>query len=490
MKRRLIILISWILLACLVLAGCRASETVQDPKSSESRRTSEERNSQSTIAPAARENRDGRGDGEITLAIPAPETLLPWEIKDEATADMLSLVFEPLWVFGEDGRIRPVLAESVTFADDASFIDVELKHDIYFHDGSMLDAGDVAFSVEQLRKQSNYYMDRLSRISRTTIVDFFTIRLYLRKDTLASIEDLVFPVFSENTTAKMDLIGTGPYCLESVKDRREMVLTAFEDYHGTEPQVSTIRCLFVENEKAVLQAFSSGRSDLFHEDPFTWSQYQFQEKYTVYSYPSLDALYLAFADNSFGSVLSNRQKIAFAISTEEVLKDAAWGHGKYTDVPFYPSHWYAPELEERYPKDSQKAEAIAISGVSIETIRLLYDPGDPVSERAAESVRRQLKEAGMDTTLVTDGVYDIQIVHEEVGLFRAFSLLDDPERLLEITEEEELTEEVMNMAVYAQVKVPFYFLCYLDGGVVTSSYLSGRLTPADGFAYLGAEYLK
>ena len=89
-----------------------------------------------------------------------------------------------------------------------------------------------------------------------------------------------------------------------------------------------------------------------------------------------------------------------------------------------------------------------------------------------------------------DELYDLQIVHENVGLQRAFSLMGESERLDDLATEDELKEEVMNMAVYAQVKMPIYFLCYLDKGVVVSSHLSGRLSPGECFVYMGPEYLK
>ena len=120
------------------------------------------------------------------------------------------------------------------------------------------------------------------------------------------------------------------------------------------------------------------------------------------------------------------------------------------------------------------------------------DLTDQVAVKAAVSVVSQLEEAGMSAKIISspDELYDLQIVHENVGLQRAFSLMGESERLDDLATEDELKEEVMNMAVYAQVKMPIYFLCYLDKGVVVSSHLSGRLSPGECFVYMGAEYLK
>lgn len=489
MKRMISILLLFVLM--IMLTGCgnaegeKASSGIQQNK-----RPSE--TSEHTIAPTAKTSQKEGEAEELTLAIPTPVSLLPWEVMDETTKDLLSLIYEPLFVFSDEGRIQPVLAQTVTIADDASYIDVELKRDIYFHDGSLLDAGDVSFSIDQLRRQKNAYSEEISIISRTTIVDFYTIRLYLKKDSLASVEGLVFPIGCEDSYSKLDPVGTGPFKLEEIEEKHEMRLVPYEDFHGQTPGIASVRCLFVKDPAAVLTAFSSGRSDLFHEEPLAWDQYQFQEKYTVYSYPSFEALYIAFYENGFTSVLSNRQKIAFAIDTAEVLKDAAWGYGTACDIPFHPGYWYDPGLEERYPQDTAKAESIAISGISVSEIRIYVNPSDTVAVRAADSVRRQLEKAGMKVQITNqeDDLYDLRIVHENVDLFRAFTLLGDPERLEDLADEEELKEEVMNMAVYAQVKVPIYFLCYLDKGVIVSSHLSGRLQPHEGFVYLGAEYLK
>lgn len=479
-----------ILLVLMIFSAACGTSSHQPTSGNENKRPGE--NIEHTIAPTAKTGQKEDEAEKLTLAIPAPTSLQPWDITDETTADFLSLIYEPLFVFTDEGKIQPVLAQTVTFADDASFVDVELKRDIYFHDGSLLDAGDVSYTIDQLRRKKNYYTDRISMISRTTIVDYYTIRLYFKRDSLSSVEGIVFPIGSETSTDPLIPIGTGPFMMDSSEDRHEIKLVPYEDFHGQKTGVSSIRCLLVKDRQAVYTAFSSGRSDLYHEDSLSWDQYQYQEKYTVYTYPSYEALYIAFYENGFTGVLSNRQKIAFAISGAEVLKDAAWGYGKASDIPFHPGYWYDPELEERYPKDSSKAAAIAVSGVPAGEVRVYADPEDQVAVKAAVSVVSQLEEAGMSAKIISspDELYDLQIVHENVGLQRAFSLMGESERLDDLATEDELKEEVMNMAVYAQVKMPIYFLCYLDKGVVVSSHLSGRLSPGECFVYMGAEYLK
>lgn len=97
----------------------------------------------STIASSAPENNEVKRGGKLTYALEA-ETATGFSplysqfaISGEAIARS---IYDPMTAIGEDGKVHPVLAESVTPNADGTQWVVKMRSGIKFHDGTALDA--------------------------------------------------------------------------------------------------------------------------------------------------------------------------------------------------------------------------------------------------------------------------------------------------------------------------------------------------------------
>jgi len=84
--------------------------------------------------------------GLITVAIrSAPNTLDPRKGGDEASQRVAQLIFNPLMEFGDDLRVRPVLAERLDNPDPLTYV-AHLRRGFKFHDGHEITSKDVVYT--------------------------------------------------------------------------------------------------------------------------------------------------------------------------------------------------------------------------------------------------------------------------------------------------------------------------------------------------------
>ena len=112
--------VCWLLVLMTLLTalvGCGSGDEQADEQSSmlteDNRQESsmvkqEEEVSQLTQTPAV--------GGEFKLAIENPTSLLPWQVTDEATGNLLMLIYSPLMEQKEDGTMLPCLAASKSWS--------------------------------------------------------------------------------------------------------------------------------------------------------------------------------------------------------------------------------------------------------------------------------------------------------------------------------------------------------------------------------------
>ena len=202
----------------------------------------------------------GSTEGAIT------ESLNPIAVRYHSRNTIIELLYDSL---GRryDGAIRPWIAEDwdVTETDEGTIITVDLRPDLYWHDGSELTAEDVAFTYQFLGDTTlgnretpvpaPRYRDRSSLVEATTVVDNRTVRLSLEETSQeVARRVLTIPLLPESEwggrTGPGDLagvsastyltealvwenetpIGSGPFRFESKSITDSLQLRRFDDH--------------------------------------------------------------------------------------------------------------------------------------------------------------------------------------------------------------------------------------------------------------------
>ena len=135
-----------ILLCSILLCSCSGGGEEESSEQSQADSSLSAEEAQSANAPADTSLPAAEETG-LRLAILQPASLLPWQVTQEDTADMLMLVYSPLVNLADNGTLTPCLAQSWLWSSDLSELTVTLRQDVTFHDGQALTASDVAYTI-------------------------------------------------------------------------------------------------------------------------------------------------------------------------------------------------------------------------------------------------------------------------------------------------------------------------------------------------------
>ncbi|MCX7774383.1 MAG: ABC transporter substrate-binding protein [Clostridia bacterium] len=183
----------------------------------------------SNTGKVVREDQGPAQGGFLNLFMTTPDTLNPLTTKNPYVRQLSTFVFDPLFKENLDGSMKADLADSFTFSQDSSILDIKLKDGILFHDGEPLTADDVVFSVESVKRagDKSLYRDHVSNIQSVKAVSRLDIRIVMNAPDMRLTEKLTFPILPqhvfkdwpiEGQPADRKLVGTGSFKFDSYKD--------------------------------------------------------------------------------------------------------------------------------------------------------------------------------------------------------------------------------------------------------------------------------
>ena len=175
----------------------------------------------------------------------APGIVHPAYASTMSDARMDELVFEGLFTDDQELRSTPCLAASFTLADDKKSMELELRTDVKWHDGSPFVAKDVVFTIHAMKNPSSASTEQgrvgfIKEVKETTEhsvhIDFVAPE-YAPDDKL-HFKILPFHKFAGETLKRTDdfrtaPVGTGPFQLLAFNGDNSITLQHFPDWHGT-----------------------------------------------------------------------------------------------------------------------------------------------------------------------------------------------------------------------------------------------------------------
>jgi peptide/nickel transport system substrate-binding protein len=279
--------------------------------------------------------------------------------------------------FKDGFRLKPGLAKSWRRIDELS-IELKLRDDVVFHDGTPFDAAAVAFTFSRSRLDragaTAFALSRpfIGTIDKVTIVDKYTVIISSAKPDpvleyrLAGwMSQPVSPKAlsespSPNQWARAP-VGTGPYRVTEFIAGERITLTANNKYWRGQPKYSSIIFQVVPEQSARIAGLVSGRYDMITNlDPDLFDY--------VLSYPELDVVGGAIANHrvvSFGThhpMLAKpeiRRAMSLAINRQKLVKEL-W-HGKVAVSPGMQLPLFGDMFLENYsgiPYDPDKAKQL------------------------------------------------------------------------------------------------------------------------------------
>jgi peptide/nickel transport system substrate-binding protein len=282
-----------------------------------------------------------------------PTTLDP--LNSSNTADgrcILFNVFEGLVKPDVDGTFLPCIAESWTIEQDASVYNFLLRENVYFHDGSLLTPSDVKFSLDTARNRG---FDSLKNIKEVNINGSNRINVILINPDPEFLPYLTVGIVKADVEDReKNIIGAGPFSVDSYTPQRNLVLVKFDKYWQSNlPHLNKITLVFFGNYDTLLVALRGGSID----GAFITGSMAAQLDHRLFDvFNNRSAAVQLMALNNSVSPLNDlrvRKAINYGINVYDIIDTAFFGAGSPSGSPIIPglSVYYEDSLSYEYNPD-------------------------------------------------------------------------------------------------------------------------------------------
>ncbi|HMJ75578.1 MAG TPA: ABC transporter substrate-binding protein, partial [Iamia sp.] len=349
-------------------------------------------------------------------------------------------IYDTLTAPNEDGEIVPFLAESVEHDDAYQEWTITLRPDVTFHDGTPVDAEIVRDNLDAYR---GAYKDGSGELIRNPLLSVFT---FTDVESIEATDDRTVTVstsrpwvafdwflwsnyaFGIMARAQLDapaeecsteMIGTGPFVLDSWTVNSELVVTRNEDYWrvdaagGQLPYLDRITFKPIPEVAQRINALESGQIDITHTsdteqiadrlrplvDDGTLTSVE-SDAFGEVNYIMLNSGVAPFDDENA------RLAVAHALDRELLRDVRGGGIGTLAQGPFQDDVVGYVE-DTGYPEfdlDAAAAAAEAYEAENGEPLSFSYSfAGTEAGTLLAQEIQQQLGEAGIDMRLSPSG---------------------------------------------------------------------------------------
>ncbi len=380
--------------------------------------------------------------GNIAIAdAGTPDCLDPQKTGLAASDIVLANIVDPLFSVDERGKIRPYLATGYTYNASGTGITIALRHGVRFSNGDPFTASAVKYTFDRAvnpATKSPASAGSLGTVKETQVVDPYTVRLVLKAPyrpllVLALSNSYLGILDPKVTTTCQNVIGTGPYKIQSIGPSYSTVTLARNPYHTFAPAwgynqgapyLDKIVYRSILSDATTVSELLSGGVDLATVSGTQVNRVQGNANIVQHRILNDGETFLGFntAHSPFNTA-AVRRAIAQAIDRKALVTGVYNGLAvpAYSPVPstlpFYDKA--APSYAPQY--DVAAAQK-ALAGTNITHGRYtLLAPSDPQSTTTAELIQSELGQVGVKVnvlikpladfvTLASKGQYDLLLL--------------------------------------------------------------------------------
>lgn len=396
------------LIAALLLAACGAGEPETEGDGS------------SAVGP--------QGDFNIAYGS-QPPTLDPSATTGTVTRHIGRLMYEQLIAMDADGVVQPVLAESYELSEDGTTLTFDLREDVAFHDGTIMEAEDAVASLERWRELADlgrqYFSDAEIDTPEEGVV---TVRIPEGMSVMPQLlaeptqSPYIMPAeIAESAGAEgaTENVGTGPYQYGEWQTDQHVRLEAFDEYtppSGESDGITGERDVhfenvyfhFVSDPSTRVTGIQTGEYDM--AIPVPWDNASMVE--------DTDGIYIEPGETTFGAVIFNKQegpmtdvnmrRAVYAAFEPEPVLQAAFSseeyYGTQTSLTPETSPWHTESNHEMAELALEQdltaaAEYLQAADYDGETITFMTTRDNEEHYNQAVVIQQQLIEAGIDVEL-------------------------------------------------------------------------------------------
>ena len=315
-------------------------------------------------------------------------------------------IFEGLTRFASDGSVIAALAESWEIFDGGKRYLFKLRESVFFHDGTVMDANDVKFSLDRARADdsTNAQKQLFANIDNIEVVDSATVALNLKAadgNMLFNLAwgDAVIVAEESIAIAVTTPIGTGPFLFKNwvQGDRIDIVINP--NYWGTPAKLDKATFKFISDPTAAYAAMMAGDIDAFpvYPAPENLPQLEADPRFSVVL-GSTEGETILSTNNKLPPLddVRVRKAIAHAIDRNAIIDGAMYGYGTPIGSHFAPHNPAYLELTDRSEFDPAKSrELLKEAGFPDGFTTTLKLPPPAYARRGGEIIASQLRDVGI-----------------------------------------------------------------------------------------------
>lgn len=337
---------------------------------------------------------------------------------DAGSSRIQQLLFRGLFRKTESGEMVPDLVESWEQPDPVTYR-FRLQRGVRFHDGTLLEARDVCYTLQTILDPAfgSPLRGNFETIASVECPDPETVLVRLSEPDASLPVRLDVGVVPEPERRGLvdsrasGLVGAGPFRLLAWDPGREVRLGAFAECEGGGPDLREVRLKIVPDSTVRVLELRKGSIHLLQNDfqPEVVPLLERDGRFRVLKGPGTSYSYLGF--NLQDPILASagvRRAIAHAIDREAIIRHLLAGLALPATGVLSPFHWaYEPEVRS-YPYDPELARRLLDEAGYPDPdgpgpgkrFELIYKTSqNELRRRIAEAIQYQLESVGIGVSL-------------------------------------------------------------------------------------------
>lgn len=321
-----------------------------------------------TLGGCAGDKSGEENSSEITIGIPQDldDSLDPHiaaSTGSAGTREILFNIFEGLVKPDSNGNLYAAVASHYMVNDDGTVYTFTLRDGVKFHDGTMVTAEDVIYSIERCADTSTNetpLVPAFSNIKKIEQKDKDIVITLEKPDTefLSYMTAAIIP--KSNQSPESVAIGTGPYKYISRSPQEEVILEKFDDYYHDNATIDHITLKIIANADTIATNLNGGAVDMVAR--VTASQAaELSDDFNVNegTMNLVQALYLNNGTKPFNDIRV-RQALSYAVDKTALIDMVSEGKGVPIGSSMFPAFakYFTKELSDNYQYDVDMAKQL------------------------------------------------------------------------------------------------------------------------------------
>lgn len=306
-----------------------------------------------------------------------------------------------------DGRQAERLAQSWAWDESRTKLQLKLRRDVLFHDGTPLTPEVVAQALRaRITARSAW---NFANVASVSVTGDDTVTLRLTQPDSFFLPDLA--LVSISPPGKPD-VGTGPFQLAS-QTGQQTLLRRFDKFYRGRPAIERVEIDAYPSQRSAWASMMRGGLDMLLEVSRDAVEFvEAESAVNTYTFPR--AYYIPLIFNVRHPVLRNaqvRRAINEALDKDALVQEGLRGRGRPADGPIWPDHWaYIPSAQATAFNPDAARLRLDVAGYPVRhelagqmpsrfSFTCLVWAEDARFERLALVLQKQLADLGVDMRL-------------------------------------------------------------------------------------------